>query len=154
MPGATPLVLHDELRGALTPGAPATRGAAVLIDAPAPIDLSRTLGAFRTGRSDPSMQVRGGTAWRATRTPEGPATVQIVASDVPEGRLASRFVAKAWGPGADWALARVAGLLGAHDEPEAFVPDDAFVGELHRRNPGLRFGRSGCVVEGLVPTIL
>lgn len=126
----------------------------MLIDAPAPIDLPRTLGAFRTGRADPSMRLHGSTAWRATRTPDGPATVQIVATDALDGQLATRFAARAWGPGADWALERVGALLGVLDAPETFVPADALVRELHRRNPGVRFGRSDCVVEGLVPTIL
>jgi 3-methyladenine DNA glycosylase/8-oxoguanine DNA glycosylase len=126
----------------------------MLIDAPAPIDLARTLGAFRTGGSDPSLRLAGGTAWRACRTPDGPASAQIVATDVVDGRLASRFAVRTWGPGADWAQAHVEDLLGFRDDPDAFSPADRFVGELHRRNPGLRFGRSGCVVEGLIPTIL
>jgi len=126
----------------------------VLIDTSTPIDLARTLGPFRTGPADPSMRLAGGGAWRATRTPDGAATLQIIATDAADRGLAERFAARAWGPGADWALARVSALLGGEDEPAAFVPGDRFVGELHRRNPGLRFGRSSCVVEGLLPTIL
>ncbi len=126
----------------------------MLIDAPGPVDLARTLGPFRTGGSDPSLRITPSSVWRASRTPDGPATVQIVASDALDGRLASRFAVRAWGPGAAWAEAHAGDLLGFEDDPDAFAPGDELVQRLHHRNPGLRFGRSWCVVEGLVPTIL
>jgi 3-methyladenine DNA glycosylase/8-oxoguanine DNA glycosylase len=46
------------------------------------------------------------------------------------------------------------GLLGCHDEPEAFRPSHPVVERLHRQFAGLRICRTSAVVETLVPTIL
>lgn len=59
-----------------------------------------------------------------------------------------------WGPGGEWALERAADMLGAADRPEQFSPAQPLVRDLHRRFPGLRFGRSGALFEALVPAVL
>jgi len=84
---------------------------------------------------------------RATRTPDGPATIEL-------RRDGTAVVARAWGPGAAWALDGAPALLGFDDDPEAFEPAHPLVHELHRRSRGLRLGRSNAVAEALVPTIL
>src|SRR5207253_7839614 len=85
--------------------------------------------------------------WRTTRTPEGPATLNLRAG-------ADGIRARAWGPGADVALVAAAGLVGAHDDPSAFEPKHHVLREPWRRMRGLRLGRTGAVVEALVPSIL
>jgi 3-methyladenine DNA glycosylase/8-oxoguanine DNA glycosylase len=84
---------------------------------------------------------------RATRTPAGPATLEL-------RREGDEVVARAFGPGAEHALDGVPALLGFDDEPGAFDPAHPLVRDLHRRAPGLRLGRSNAVAEALVPTIL
>jgi 3-methyladenine DNA glycosylase/8-oxoguanine DNA glycosylase len=86
--------------------------------------------------------------WRATRTPEGPATVRITAGA--DGRLAMQ----AWGAGAAWALEAFPALVGDTDDDSSFAPLDPVVADLRRRLGGLRLCRTGAVVEALVPAIL
>ena len=73
-------------------------------------------------------------AWRATSTPDGPATLHL--------RLGSGSVdAEAWGPGAGWLLERVPDLIGVDDDLDTFDPPPGVVRDLHRRASGLRLGR-------------
>lgn len=112
-----------------------------------PIDLRLTLGPLCRGRHDPTMRFAADGFWRATRTPDGPATVHI--------RPASRAIAlQAWGPGAAWALAAAPDLLGAADDIDDFEPLHPLVRRLHRSMPGLRITRSRAVLEALLPIIL
>jgi 3-methyladenine DNA glycosylase/8-oxoguanine DNA glycosylase len=89
----------------------------------------------------------GGSVWRACRTPAGPGTLRIT----PFG---GEIEAQAWGPGAEWLLDRLPSLLGADDEPDAFVPRHRLVHAVHRRHPGLRLCRTGIVLESLIPAVL
>ena len=60
---------------------------------PGPLDLQRTLGPLWRGRGDPTMRVGADGVWRATRTPEGTATVHLAvaarAADLPGYRIVS-----------------------------------------------------------------
>jgi 3-methyladenine DNA glycosylase/8-oxoguanine DNA glycosylase len=115
---------------------------------PAPFSLRLTLGIHARGRGDPSMRFEvSGSAWRATRTPDGPVTLFI------EAREGSARV-RAWGPGSAWAVAGLEGLLGLDDEPGLLVPHHPAVAAAVRRSPGLRIGRTCAVLEALVPAIL
>jgi 3-methyladenine DNA glycosylase/8-oxoguanine DNA glycosylase len=115
---------------------------------PGPLDLGLVLGPLRRGPGDPAFHVTpDGSIWRASRTPQGPGTLRVTPSG---GEVA----AEAWGPGADWLLDRLPDLLGAADDPEGFTPRHRVVHEANRRNPGLRLGRTGLVLESLVPTVL
>jgi 3-methyladenine DNA glycosylase/8-oxoguanine DNA glycosylase len=114
---------------------------------PGPVDLNLTLGRVRHGPGDPCLRLGGAAAWRATRTPLGPATLALAAAG-------DEIVAEAWGPGADAALEQVPELLGFDDDPAAFAPPPGLLRDLHRRRPGLRLGRTGAVVEALVPTVI
>jgi len=90
-----------------------------------------------------------GAHWRAFRTPDGPATLRVVSRpDLAEIDLS------AWGPGADWALDQAPALLGADDDPTEFVAHHPLVAELARRHPHWRIGRTGLVVDALVPAII
>jgi 3-methyladenine DNA glycosylase/8-oxoguanine DNA glycosylase len=84
---------------------------------------------------------------RATRTPDGPASLAVSTSD-------HEVMAEAWGPGADWALATVPDLLGLTAELGPLVSPHPTIAHLARRFPGVRIPRSGAVMEALVPAIL
>ncbi len=111
-----------------------------------PLDLRLTLSPFRLGKGDPSCLLRFDESVRASRTPQGPATLHLV---VRRGELA----AEAWGDGADWALEHVPVLVGEHDDTEAFSPRHALVADLHARTPGLRIGATHRVFESLLPAV-
>ncbi|MFJ4781012.1 DNA-3-methyladenine glycosylase family protein [Streptomyces sp. NPDC088762] len=113
-----------------------------------PVDLGLTLGPLRRGPSDPTFRTTpDGSVWKATQTPQGPATLRVSHSG-------SDIGAEAWGPGADWILDHLPALLGAGDDPAAFVPRHRLVHASHRRRPGLRLTRTGLVLETLIPTVL
>jgi 3-methyladenine DNA glycosylase/8-oxoguanine DNA glycosylase len=114
---------------------------------PLPVDLGAALGPLCRGRGDPAMRVTGNGVWRATRTPEGAATVHLAGGD--------RTVrVQVWGPGRGWALEHAAELLGAADDLSGFAPRHPLVAALHRQQPGLRIVRSRAVFEAMVPTII
>ena len=114
-----------------------------------PIDVGRSLAAMRHGPRDPSVRQRGNDVWRATRTPLGPATVQYAP------RSADEIVVRAWGPGAEHAIANAPNVLGAKDSLDGWNPKlHPLLSEIDRRYDDLRMIASGAVLEVLVPTIL
>jgi 3-methyladenine DNA glycosylase/8-oxoguanine DNA glycosylase len=129
----------------------ATHGVRRDWDPGGPYDLLSCLHVLRRGPYDPTCRVVDGAVWRTMRTPAGPVTLRIAA---PEGRPGARVEAEAWGPGTDWTLDRLPALLGADDDPDAFVPHHDLLREAHRRNPGLRLARTGLVMESLIPSVL
>ena len=85
---------------------------------------------------------------RATRTADGPATVAL-------RPVLGGVEAEAWGPGADRALDAVPALVGADDDGSGFEPrHHPLVADLARHRLGIRIGRTGAVMEALVPAIL
>jgi 3-methyladenine DNA glycosylase/8-oxoguanine DNA glycosylase len=119
----------------------------VVVPVPGPLDLGLTLGHLARGAYDPTILVDGDGFWRATRTPDGPATLNLRADG-------SGVRARAWGPGAAAALEAVPDLVGAHDDPSVFEPKHQVLRDPWRRMRGLRLGRTGAVIEALVPSIL
>lgn len=112
-----------------------------------PLDLRLTLGPLRHGAADPCVRFESDVFWRATRTPEGPATMLLRVRDMDlEGT--------AWGAGASWVLEHLPELVGEHQEDGEFTTSHPVVRDLHRRLSGLRICRSGAVIESLVPTII
>lgn len=112
-----------------------------------PIDAARTMRAQQRGARDPAQTHTGDVIWRATRTPEGIATLAIRAER-------TRVRAAAWGPGAAWALGQLPRLCGANDDPSGFdAHRHPLIGEVHRRNPGLRLGRTDLVFDALASAI-
>ncbi|MFF3609980.1 DNA-3-methyladenine glycosylase family protein [Streptomyces sp. NPDC002463] len=106
--------------------------------------LGLTLGPLRRGPADPTFRATpDGSVWRASRTPDGPGTVRIGTDG-----------AEAWGPGREWLLEALPALLGAEDDPTAFVPRHKLLLATHRRRPGLRLTRTGLVLESLIPSVL
>ena len=112
-----------------------------------PLDVFRTFAVHRRGPHDPTLRLDGTEMWRATRTPDGPASLYLIAHG-------ERIEATAWGPGANWLIERVGRLVGAADDPDALVPAHPVIRELGRRIPGLRIGRTDRVMDALVPAIL
>ena len=93
------------------------------------------------------MELDATSCRRASRTPDGPATVAL--------RLRRGEVeCEAWGTGAGWALEHLPALLGQHDDDADFVPRLPMLAELARRFAGLRLCRTNAVAEALAPTVL
>ena len=116
-----------------------------------PVDLRLTLGMVAQGRFDPMLRIEGGGAWRASRTPDGPATLRLRAD-----AAGARVRAEAWGPGAAWAVAQAPELVGGGDVAdgfEALAGRHPLVAELHRRHHRLRLPRTRRVFEAMVVTI-
>jgi len=119
-------------------------------------NIAGTLGAFRYGRFDPTTRVTDRDFWRATHTPDGPATVHIWWS---RGRSAGpsggQVDAESWGDGASWMLEQVPSMIGA-DDLGFICPDDAHpaVAAAHRNHRSFRIGASGTLYHELLPIIL
>jgi 3-methyladenine DNA glycosylase/8-oxoguanine DNA glycosylase len=122
-----------------------------LITVTGPLDLRLTLAPLHRGPADPTLRFsRDGSAWRATRTPDGPATLRLV----PDG---AAFHAQAWGPGAAWAIEQAPELIGALDDASglvAMVVGHPLLRNLLARFSGIRIGRTRRVLEALVPAII
>ena len=112
-----------------------------------PLDLPLTLLPLSRGPYDPTIRLAPDRAVRASRTPQGPATLALSVQG-------DQLAAQAWGAGARWALEQVPDLIGLADDPSALRPVHPIVRELQRRLVGLRLGRTGLVMESLVPAIL
>jgi len=112
------------------------------------LDLRGTLAPLLAGPLDPTARVGPLELLRATRTPDGPATlhVEIVA--------AGALCAQAWGPGADRALAGAPDLLGLAEAPGALPDAPPRLRELARRARGVRLPRTHRVVEVLTLLVL
>jgi 3-methyladenine DNA glycosylase/8-oxoguanine DNA glycosylase len=114
---------------------------------PTRVSLRLTLG---PARPRTTVFVGDDVGWRATRTPEGPATVALV-----ERRSTGTIDVTAWGPGAAWALEHAEDLVGVHDRTDDFAPPGgSLVDQLWRRFEGLRIPRTRAVWEAALPAVL
>lgn len=84
--------------------------------------------------------------WLTDRTVDGPATLQVT-------RTKDRVIGRAWGAGAEHLLGRLGDIVGLFDDPSSFVTDHPVVGPLHRRQQGVRLGRTFRVFPELVIAI-
>jgi 3-methyladenine DNA glycosylase/8-oxoguanine DNA glycosylase len=83
--------------------------------------------------------------WRATHTPDGPGTIHVHR----DGHV------EAWGPGADWLVAKAPALTGALDSLDGFDPSlHPVVARIARHLRRLRLPRTERVLDALVPAIL
>jgi 3-methyladenine DNA glycosylase/8-oxoguanine DNA glycosylase len=135
--------------------------------APFAIDVRHTLSVQGRGRGDPTFRTdEAGAIWRTSLSPDGPATIRVlparfVAQEEP-GQAAEEALtlvthvrAQAWGPGAQWLLDALPGALGLYDDISGFSADaHPVIKDAARRHPDLRIGRSGRLMEALVPAIL
>jgi 3-methyladenine DNA glycosylase/8-oxoguanine DNA glycosylase len=146
--------------------------------APFLVDVRLTLAVQGRGRGDPTFQAdEAGVIWRTSLTPDGPATIRVLpcrapvqVADLshPPGRppaqagdfteppaVVTRVRAQAWGPGAEWLLDALPGALGSDDDASGFAADaHPVIRDAALRHPGLRIGRSGRLMEALVPAVL
>ena len=108
-----------------------------------------TLAPLRRGPRDPCFKLAGdGTIWRTSLLATGPVAARIsrVAPDATH--------CEAWGDGAEELVEMVPALLGADDDASGFVPRDSTVAAAHRRLPHLRLGKTGQVLEALIPAVI
>ncbi len=110
-----------------------------------PHDVALTLRSV-IGPSGLTGRVGSGEWWRATRTPDGPASIHL-------RQVEDRLEAKAWGSGAAWALETLPELVGCEDRVGFAWPHDP-VRRLGLRFEGLRVPRTRALFESLVPTVL
>jgi 3-methyladenine DNA glycosylase/8-oxoguanine DNA glycosylase len=113
-----------------------------------PLDMLRTVMYQRRGAGDPTMTIDGAVVWRASRTPQGIATLAL--------REAAPGVIRgaAWGPGAAWALAQLPALCGSLDDVSGFEPGiHPLIADAHHRNPGVRLSRTDLVFDALASAI-
>lgn len=112
------------------------------------LDLHRTVGFLRRGRTDPTTVIDGSVIWRAVRTPVGPATLALRSTS-------GEVRASAWGDGAEHALEAVPVLCGRDDDATDFdAAHHPLIAESARRHPGLRLTRSDEVFDALVCAII
>ncbi|MEP6799561.1 MAG: DNA-3-methyladenine glycosylase 2 family protein, partial [Lapillicoccus sp.] len=113
--------------------------------------LGQIVGIFRRGGGDPTSRSGPGTPGfvRAFHAPTGPTTLELA----PRPRDGA-VEARAWGPGAEWALETLPDLLGESDDLSDFVAHHDLVAQSLRRHAGWRVPRSHLVVDALVPAII
>lgn len=135
----------------LSPGPPSAAEDSVRAEfaSERPIDLSMSLSPLRRGRGDPTYELDGtGSVWRTSRFESGAVTYRLTQTS------RTTVSCSAWGPGSQEFLATLPALLGFDDDAAGFSPEHPTLREAHRRFPHLRLGRTGRVMEALVPAIL
>lgn len=116
---------------------------------PGPVSPGHTLAPQRRGPADPCFRIdAAGAIWRTSLQPSGPMTARIARS-APDA-----VVCQAWGEGAGEFLENLPALLGGADETSDFHPLHPVVERAYRRVPHLRIGRTGRVLEALIPAVL
>jgi 3-methyladenine DNA glycosylase/8-oxoguanine DNA glycosylase len=114
-----------------------------------PATLGPTLRLHRRGPGDPTHRLVAGVWFRATRTPVGPALLQLKVRG-------QTVAAQAWGEGAEWGLEQLPRLAGESDDVAGFrpLPTHAPLVSALRRYPGYRVGASDAVFEAVAPACL
>ena len=116
---------------------------------PGAASFGHTLAPLRRGPRDPCFRLPGdGTIWRTSLLSSGPVTARI-------SRAAPNAAhCMAWGGGAPEFIEMLPAMLGADDDASDFEPRDPVVAAAHQRVPHLRLGRTGRVLEALIPAIV
>ncbi|WP_406813185.1 DNA-3-methyladenine glycosylase family protein [Mycobacterium sp. M23085] len=116
---------------------------------PAAVSFGHTLAPLRRGSGDPCFRAPGdGSIWRTSLLPSGPVTARI-------SRVAPNAAhAVAWGSGAQEFVEMLPAMLGSEDDDSDFVPRHPTVAAAYERVPHLRLGRTGQVLEALIPAII
>ncbi len=116
---------------------------------PGAASFGHSLAPLRRGPRDPCFQLPGdGSIWRTSLLPSGPVTARISRA------AANAAHCVAWGGGAQEFIEMLPAMLGADDDASDFEPRDPTVAAAHRRVPHLRLGRTGRVLEALIPAII
>jgi 3-methyladenine DNA glycosylase/8-oxoguanine DNA glycosylase len=141
--------------------------------APFAVDVRRTLSVQGRGVGDPTFRTdEAGAIWRTSLTPDGPGTLRVLPGRLLPGAANELLLpgaanellptveetlvrAQAWGPGAGWLLDALPAALGCYDDISGFTPEaHPVIKDAARQHPDLRIGRSGRLMEALVPAIL
>ena len=102
-----------------------------------------TLRFQRIGRRDPTFHLTDSDAFRAWRTPTGPATLHV-------RDTGTILKAQAWGPGAQWAIDHADRLLGLKDDPGVFRPEHPKLARLVQVHHGLLLSDCADLVGSLL----
>ena len=116
---------------------------------PGPASAEHTLAPQRRGPGDPCFQTDAERAiWRTSLQASGPVTACI-------SRTGPASVhCRAWGEGAEEFVGNLPALLGAQDDTRDFRPTHPTVVAALARAPQLRIGRTGRLLEALIPAVL
>ena len=106
-----------------------------------------TLSALRNGLHDPTTVVDVDNFWRATMTPDGPATLWL-------RRLGDDTSVETFGAGSQWLESKVAEISGEYDDPPVLDCLHSAVSEAQRRHGEVRMTRSGTPYHELIPAVL
>ncbi len=114
-----------------------------------PASPGATLAPLRRGTNDPTFQIAADRAiWRTSLLSSGPVTARIA-------RIGPESVrAQAWGDGAAQFVEELPAFLGADDDWSDFQPSHPLVAEAAQRAAHLRLGRTGRVLEALIPAVI
>jgi 3-methyladenine DNA glycosylase/8-oxoguanine DNA glycosylase len=116
---------------------------------PGPASPGHTLAPQRRGPGDPCFQIDSdGAIWRTSLQASGPVTARI------RKTAPDTVTCQAWGEGAEEFTDALPALLGADDNATDFTPSHPTVAAAAARVPHLRIGRTGRVLEALVPAVL
>ncbi|MGE2726335.1 DNA-3-methyladenine glycosylase family protein [Mycolicibacterium pulveris] len=114
-----------------------------------PVSPALTLSPLRRGRADPCYHdAADGAIWRTSLMRSGPVTARIIRS------APDTVDCEAWGSGATEFTETLPALLGVFDDRSGFTPEEPTIAAAHRRVPHLRLGRTGRVLEALIPAVL
>jgi len=114
-----------------------------------PVSPGYTLSPLRRGGGDPCyVMASDGAIWRTSLMRTGPVTARISRSGP------CTVACEAWGSGAAEFAAGFPALLGTDDDASGFSPVEPTIAEAHRRMPHLRLGRTGRVLESLIPAVI
>jgi 3-methyladenine DNA glycosylase/8-oxoguanine DNA glycosylase len=112
--------------------------------------LSGTVRSLVVTSHDPCARFVDGEFWWASRTPDGPATLQL-------RRDGTDLAATGHGPGAAWVIDRADAIAGLRDDVAAFATlavQHPLVARLARHHRGVRFPATGMVFARLLVAIL
>jgi len=124
-----------------------SRSVSVVFAGPASPGL--TLSPLRRGGGDPCYRVGSdGAIWRTTLMATGSVTARITKS------APGTVDCEVWGSGATEFIESMPALLGADDDASGFAPEEPTIAEAYRRVPHLRLGRTGRVLEALIPAVI
>ena len=115
---------------------------------PGPASPGHTLAPQRRGPGDPCFQIVDGAIWRTSLQRSGPVTARIVRAGV------DTVECRAWGDGAEEFVENLPALLGADDAAEDFRPQHPIIAAAKAKVPHLRLGRTGRVLEAMIPAVI
>jgi 3-methyladenine DNA glycosylase/8-oxoguanine DNA glycosylase len=108
-----------------------------------------TLAPLRRGRGDPCYYVASdGAIWRTSLMNSGAVAARITKSSV------DTVDCEAWGAGAAEFTETFSALMGFDDDTAGFIPVEPTIVAAQQRVPHLRLGRTGRVLEALIPAVL